>query len=128
MSNQSAVVVREKAELKRVGPRTTRLQQVSDQRMRRVAQVERRSCAIDDASDGKRKIIASPAHRYLDADARIPCGRGLDDSPRMQQEPSAPFHRVDLRGDFRRHPMPMNLPIGIQMPQKAPAFSLRSAR
>ena len=60
--------------------------------------------------------------------ARIVLKTSLDDAPGMEEQPTAPAHRVDLGGYFLRHPMPMNLPVETEMPEKTLAFALRRSR
>src|ERR1700733_13490527 len=96
--------------------------------MRPIAQVGRWPRTIDDACYFDRKVVAAAPQRDADAKSRIVFGAGFNDAPGMVKHSSAPAHRVDLRGSFLRHPMPMDLPIEAEMPEKPPALALRSTR
>src|SRR5208337_3318661 len=127
-SDQGSVVVCKKAQPQGVCPCDPCLQEIVNQWMRPIAQVERRTRAIDDPCYFEGKVVASTQQRNANAETRIVFDTGFDNAPRMEEESSAPAHRVDLRGHFRRHPMPMNLPIETEMPEKTPAFRLRRSR
>src|ERR1700685_4150162 len=58
-SDQGSVVVGEKAQPQRVGPCDPGLQEIVNQRMRPVAEVERRPRAIDDSRYFQGKVVAS---------------------------------------------------------------------
>ena len=57
---------------------------------------------------------------------RIAFDFGLDDPPGMEEQSGRPSaSRRSWWWHFLRHPMPMNLPIETEMPEKTPAFALR---
>ena len=99
-------------------------QEVAHQRIRDLPEVERRAGAVHEpVADDAGLDVAAPGPE-ADRDPFVTSLIGLDRAgPGL--EPAARLHVLNLDGDLRRHAVAVDVPVGPQVAQEAPALNHR---